>query len=102
MALSFKTRLVTCVASTSATRMTASSAFVVRSLVVTAHTDNAGTLFVSDSTSGVNTGIPITKGNSINLGPVTSAGRTFDEIKADTVYVKATGGTGDKVIFTWF
>lgn len=102
MAIPFRTRLVTCVASTSATRMTASSAFVVRSMIVTAHTDNAGTLFVSDSTSGIHTGVPITKGNSINLGPVTSGGSTWDEIQASTVYVKATGGTSDKVIFTWF
>ncbi len=73
-----------------------------KSLTVTAAFANSGTIFVGDVDAGLREGIGLTAGQSLDLGSVPTGGHVWGEPDPTTVYIRATAGTGDDVIFTYY
>lgn len=75
---------------------------VVRALTITAKNSNAGTLYVFGSGGATRSGIPLTKGQSVDFGPVPLGGHIWGEIDPSTIRVWSTAGTAQRVIFTYY
>lgn len=94
------TTQVTCVASTSATRIS-SSLFGkdFQSLMIQAKNSNAATLYISGQSNATRSGFPLTKGQALDIGPVPMGGKTWYGVDPSSIYVWSTTGNAQVVIF---
>jgi hypothetical protein len=96
----FQTTAVTCAASTGATRLVSTAGLLdYQAVTILAANSNAGTLYISGGSNATRNGIPLTKGQTLDLSGVPMGGQVFHGLDMSSVYVWSTTGTGQKVIF---
>lgn len=90
---------VKCAASTSATRPVSTTSLLdYQSVTILAKNSNSGTLYINGGSNATKNGFPLTKGQSIDIGPTAMGGGVWHGIDPSSVYVFSTAGTADFVI----
>lgn len=98
-ALQLYTTTITCSASTTATRLAGTTSRLdYQAVTILAKNSNAGTLYISGQANATRSGFPLTKGQSLDLGPCPMGGKTWYGVDPSSVYVFSTAGASDKVI----
>lgn len=96
------TTAIKCAASTTATRLASTTTKLdYQSILIQARNNNAGTLYISGQSNATRNGFPLTKGQSLDIGPVPMGGQTWYGFDPSSVYVWSTAGTAQYVILHW-
>lgn len=90
---------VQCAASTGATRLVSTPQIDYQALTIAALNSNAGTLYINGGSNATRRGIPLTKGQSLDLGGAPMGGQTWHGLDPSSIYVWSTTGTAQRVIF---
>lgn len=98
-ALQLYTTRIRCSASTTATRLAGTTSRLdYQAVTVLAKNSNSGTLYINGQSNATRSGFPLTKGQSIDLGPCPMGGKTWYGVDPSSVYVFSTAGTADFVV----
>lgn len=92
---------IKCAASTSSTRLVSSATpgKDYQAITIQAANANSGTIYVSGNANATRRGFPLTKGQSLDIGPTAMGGMTWHGIDPNSVIIWSTAGTAQYVIF---